>query len=137
MTLNILVAALAITIMAICNAVMDKLQFHFGVSIWKDKNPLFWNPQLSWRNKWKNGDPEQGEKFPGSSSIFVSLTDAWHLFKKFLTAALAILPAAWLGTAHAWPWWGYALAWLGAQWLYGGVFHLFFKYIFDRRERSV
>ena len=51
----------------------DYLQFHYtGQS-------QFWNPDLSWRNKWKNGDPAQGEKFPGSSTVFVSLTDGWHM----------------------------------------------------------
>jgi hypothetical protein len=34
----------------------------------------------SWRNKWKNGYPADGERFWGSSTIFVWLTDGWHLF---------------------------------------------------------
>ena len=41
---------------------------------------LFWVKNLSWRNKWKNGDKKQGEKFFGSSRWFVLFTDAWHLF---------------------------------------------------------
>ena len=51
----------------------DFLQFHYT------GNSKFWNPDLSWQNKWKNGDPSQGEKFPGSSTIFVTFTDGWHL----------------------------------------------------------
>ena len=51
----------------------DYLQFHYS------GNNQFLNPDLSWRNKWKNGDPAQGEAFPGSSTIFVSFTDGWHL----------------------------------------------------------
>jgi len=44
-------------------------------------NPeIFWIKNLSWKNKWKNGDFKQGEKFFGSSRWFVALTDAWHLF---------------------------------------------------------
>jgi len=63
-------------------AVMDKLQFHYHKSIFSDfKNQTFWNPLMSWKNKYKNNDPSMGEKFFGSKTIFVGLTDAWHLFK--------------------------------------------------------
>ena len=41
------------------------------------------NMKDSWKNKWKNGDEKQGEKFFGSSTIFVWLTDFFH-FVKFL-----------------------------------------------------
>jgi hypothetical protein len=61
---------------------MDTLQFHYDNSIFKRfKNQRFWYPSFSWMNKWKNGDPKQGERFLGSSTIFVGLTDAWHTFK--------------------------------------------------------
>lgn len=46
----------------------------------KFKKKSFWIKELSYINKWKNGDKKQGEKFFGSSRWFVSLTDAWHLF---------------------------------------------------------
>lgn len=46
-------------------------------------NPNFWIKDISWKNKWKDGDPKKGEKFLGSSTIFVQLTDAWHLFGLF------------------------------------------------------
>lgn len=51
----------------------DFLQFHYT------GNSKFWNPDLSWQNKWKNDDPAQGEKFLGSSTIFVTFTDGWHM----------------------------------------------------------
>lgn len=63
-------------------SVMDTLQFHYDVSIFKKLiNQRYWYPVFSWMNKWKNGDPKQGERFLGSSTIFVGLTDAWHTFK--------------------------------------------------------
>jgi len=43
------------------------------------KTEQYWNPAISWRNKWRAGDPAKGEKFPLSSTALVSLTDAWHL----------------------------------------------------------
>ena len=65
---------------AFSNAVMDTLQFHYQKSIFSGAsyNQEFYNPKISWRNKWKNGDRQQGEKFPGSSTCFVLFTDAWH-----------------------------------------------------------
>ena len=39
----------------------------------------FWQPDISWRNKWKNGDPLQGEKFWQSSRALVFVTDGYHL----------------------------------------------------------
>lgn len=44
-----------------------------------DANRRYWDNRVSWRNKWRNGDPEQGEAFPGSSTVFVWSTDALHL----------------------------------------------------------
>lgn len=47
------------------------------------RNNKFWNPRISWVNKWKNGDPNQGEKFLFSSTILSFLTDGWHLLQLF------------------------------------------------------
>ncbi len=41
----------------------------------------FWDKKIAWRNKWKNGDPKQGEAFPLSSMMFSFLTDGWHVMK--------------------------------------------------------
>lgn len=72
-------------------AVMDTLQFHYDNSIFvKLSNETFWNPQESWVNKYKNNDPKMGEKFLGSTTIFVGLTDAWHLFKLFRNLSIFI-----------------------------------------------
>lgn len=54
-------------------------------------NDKFWNPAISWQNKWKNGDPAQGEKFFGSTSFLVATTDGTHL-------AGSIRNLAWVGT---------------------------------------
>jgi hypothetical protein len=80
MILTICLIVLFILTAAICKAVQDKIQFHYAKSIFQKRNPRFWNPNISWKNKWKNGEPEFGEAFWGSSTIFVSFTDAWHLF---------------------------------------------------------
>lgn len=41
----------------------------------------FWDNSIAWTNKWKNHDPEKGEAFPGSSTLFVPVADGWHLTK--------------------------------------------------------
>tara|TARA_Y100000361_G_scaffold145150_1_gene153997 strand:- start:10 stop:384 length:375 start_codon:yes stop_codon:yes gene_type:complete len=68
---------------AFSEAVMDTLQFHYYRSIFSSLNPIFWNPKLSWKNKYTLGNPGLGPKFVGSTTIFVFTTDGWHLFKFF------------------------------------------------------
>lgn len=41
----------------------------------------FWDQRLAWKNKWKNGNPESGAAFPGSTNVFVTCVDGWHLVK--------------------------------------------------------
>src|SRR5215813_10814621 len=44
------------------------LQYQYGgfKRIFRHANDQFWKPALSGANKYKNGDPKQGAKFPGS-----------------------------------------------------------------------
>lgn len=42
-------------------------------------NPQFWDNSLSWRNKYRNGDPAQGAKFPLSTTALAWTTDGYHL----------------------------------------------------------
>lgn len=68
---------------AVANGFMDMTFNNYAASVFNDQrfNPLFWSPAVSWRNKWKYGDPAYGERFFGSSTFLVWLTDAWHIFK--------------------------------------------------------
>lgn len=80
-----MVSLIFIFIAAVCNAVMDKTQFHYHKSIFKTLNPYFWNGEISWRNKYINRDPLQGLK-----SIPVQFTDAFHLFKSLMIIFFAV-----------------------------------------------
>jgi len=42
-------------------------------------DPQWWDASKSWTNKYKNGDPALGAKYPGSNTWFVFLSDAKHL----------------------------------------------------------
>lgn len=80
----IVMGFLSFVLASICEAVMDTLQFHYISSIFKNfENNIFWDPEVSWRNKYKDGDPKKGPKFLFSDTLFVGITDAWHLFKLF------------------------------------------------------
>ena len=77
------------------NAIMDTIQFKFNESIFSNYSKIkqWADPKLSWRNKWKNGERQQGERFPGSSTIFVWTTDLWHFAQSIMISCfvLAIL----------------------------------------------
>lgn len=52
----------------------------------------FWDENIAWKNKWKNGDPAQGERFFGSSTVFVAFTSGFHLMQLvYLNAFFAAL----------------------------------------------
>jgi hypothetical protein len=74
----------------------ETLQFH-----WKSfhaqfpkANPNWFNPAVSWRNKYENDDPNNSANFPLSTSVLVFLTDQYHLNnfinRGAITAALVI-----------------------------------------------
>ena len=116
-----LIVGLLLLIAGICKAIQDTLEFHFDSSIFKKiKNQDYWNPLNSWKRKWKNDDIKQGEKFLGSSSIFVSLTDAWHFFG--LIRDFSFVAAATIASLNPWYLIGYII--------FFGSFHIFFTWIF-------
>lgn len=90
----ILVAALYLS--GAANGTMDALQFHGAHA--KLDNAQFWNPAISWENKWARNEAGKvmvgKERFWGSSRWFVSVTDGWHLVKwiylSFLTVSVLV-----------------------------------------------
>lgn len=59
--------------------VMDTLNFHYKRFEKKHKvKDKFWNPEYSWLNKYNEF---MKPKFIGSTTVFVFLTDGWHLMK--------------------------------------------------------
>lgn len=110
---------LFVFIAGLAEGVMDFLQFHFLV------HNKFWNPDISWKNKWKDGNPLKGEKFWQSSRALVFLTDGWHLMKfvrnLFIFASFLVLP----DYSFA-----YLLMWvLLMRLLYGIGFTITYKYL--------
>ena len=117
------------------NSVMDKLSHHYSRSTFsKKKNQQYWNPSLSWRNKYKNGDPKQGAKFFGSTTFLVFTTDAWHFYKWILLSVIPIPGAIIIGFT-AWGHWlvfvaGYVVLRAAFVW----TFHLFYHWVWGLKE---
>lgn len=85
------IALILIIIAGLCNGMMDSIQFHWKKSIpakrgWNEK---FWNPKISWKNKYGDLD-KLTPKFFGSTTFFVFLTDGWHLMQFFLWLSIFI-----------------------------------------------
>lgn len=53
-------------------------------------NPQFWDNSLSWRNKYRNGDPSQGAKFPLSTTALAWTTDGYHLSRMIRNTTMII-----------------------------------------------
>lgn len=62
------------------NGLSEVLQFHYSSfnNVHPNANAQFWNPDLSWKNKYKGNDPTNGEKFYYSTSWLCCTTDGYH-----------------------------------------------------------
>lgn len=83
-----MVSVLFVILAAICNAVMDKVSFHYYKSIFVKYKPAFWYPQVSWKNKYINGNPCYGRRKFLGFNLHPAFTDAWHLFKSLMIVFL-------------------------------------------------
>lgn len=73
----------AITTGAI-DGTIESLNYHYDNGFsprFKNLNHQFWNPALSWRNKYKDGVPSHGPKFFGSTNALCFATDGYHLLR--------------------------------------------------------
>ena len=114
---------------------MDALQFHYQQTGFEPDN-RFWNPDISWKNKYKGGDPDNGPAFFLSTTALVFLTDGWHLFKflylGFIRAAFVVLlaqlfPVRFTGNFKFLFW---VAVWGALSWVQAAGFHLTYSLIF-------
>src|SRR5258705_1577014 len=59
----------------------ETLMFHWKAfhHSFSKASPQWFNPNESWRNKYKDGNPDAGAKFPLSTSLLAMFTDQYHL----------------------------------------------------------
>ena len=71
-----------------------EFNWHGFEAVFPKANPKWFWPQQSFKNKYRDGDPAKGPKFPLSTSVLVFTTDQYHLnnfiHRASLTAALVI-----------------------------------------------
>jgi hypothetical protein len=123
------ISIIFIILAGICNACMDVVSFRWFTCVFcngKPANERWFNPSLSWKNKWKPLSTTE-ERFFGSSTIFVFLTDFWHLCKflmlLFITGAIVFYhPII--------NWWGDLLLIYS---IFTVIFELFFSKILIRK----
>lgn len=76
---------------SICNSIMDVSVHHYHKSILRKLNPSWWNGEISWKNKYINGDPSLGfKKIWKNVNYPVQITDCWHFFKTLMIIFLTI-----------------------------------------------
>jgi len=74
----------------------ETLQFNYKIfeKTFPGANKQWFDPKVSWRNKYEGGNPDNGPKFFLSTSVFVMFTDQYHLnnfiHKTALMSALII-----------------------------------------------
>ena len=82
---------LSIFVVGYSKGVCDTLQFHYSSSTYAQKNPLFWNPSISWKNKYQDFDKgDRTQRFPFATTWLVLFTDAWHLFQFIQDIAICL-----------------------------------------------
>lgn len=82
-----MILLLLIFLAGMFKAVMDVLQFHYSKSIFEHHSDKFWDPSVSWINKWKNSSAVT-PRFFGSTTFLVWVTDGWHLFQMLFLSSI-------------------------------------------------
>ena len=108
--------AAAVFVAGMSDGLNQALQFRYSgfKRVFPKANDKWYNPSISWKNKYKNGDPSQGAKYFGSTTFFVGLTDAYHATRTISNSfnAAAIVFSVSDGKKR---WWVYLLE-IGAYW---------------------
>ena len=63
---------------------IESINYHYmnGFQpVFPHANPQFWNPSVSWVDKYKNNNPNMGPKYFGSTTFLSFTTDAYHLLR--------------------------------------------------------
>lgn len=86
----ILTSSIFIILSGIFNAAMDITAHKYKQSIFSIYNKYKFFSEDSWKNKYKNYNKDDGERFFGSTTFLVFLTDFWH-FCQFMWINFMIL----------------------------------------------
>lgn len=128
-----MIACLFAILAGICNSIMDVTQLHYSTSIFSNFKTK-WFAKDSWRNKYKNRDKKQGPLFPGSTTIFVFVTDGWHFFQSLMVTFFILMALFYKPLIHL-QWKGLELlvSFIILKILYSLTFELFYSIIWKKR----
>ena len=121
-----MVALFCIALAGLFSAVMDTLQFNYDSSVFRFLPYRWWNPAVSYRNKYQSDG--KTPRFKYSTSLLVWVTDAWHLFQ-FLHYKAIILSIVFY-TRLTW----YPLDFVILHFVFTGTKELFFGTIFRKKH---
>ena len=81
----------------------ESLKFHYESTDKKlNLNDNYWNPSISWTNKYKNHDPAQGERFFLSTTALCWTTDGYHMSRMVRNFAVCAGLAFKIGHKQKW-----------------------------------
>jgi hypothetical protein len=122
-----MISFILVMLASICNAVMDVITFHYDFSVFKKYNAVYWNPAISWKNKyvdWDNHNRLRRRFLFHLFAVPAAFTDAWHFFKSSMIVLLVLAIVLYE------PFFGIAYDFVGMGLLWNIGFLLFYKRIF-------
>jgi hypothetical protein len=125
----IIFSVILVIVAGVAKGFMDTLQFHYYQMRWK-LNPQYWNPEISWQNKytWGKGKPRWFQWLLKNPLVFI--TDGWHLMQFVFLNSLCLIPAI------LQPYYNPFLAFLVIRGIFGILFSLFYNYILIKNEKN-
>jgi hypothetical protein len=100
-TTNAVVRAVLLGISGYTEGTAEALKFKYSTfqAVHPGANPGYWNPVLSWKNKYRDEDPSKGPAFFGSTTFLVWTTDGYHAMRTVsrTTGAIALTVPVWSG----------------------------------------
>jgi hypothetical protein len=133
---NLYFALALIFIAGLANGLHETIHYHWSdfQNVFPKADPHYWNPYVSWTNKYKNHDAEQGEAFLLSTTALVGFTDAKHLLGELHRESLALgcmFFGYWYRSLRHRYHWAILAGWGGALWLLQVLgFHILYTFVF-------
>jgi hypothetical protein len=79
-----LITGSSVLVSGMLDGTIETLSYHYDTGFknrFPAANTQFWDPSVSWKNKYRNGDYALGPKFWGSTNVFACTTDGYHMLR--------------------------------------------------------
>ena len=129
---NLLIILLLCMLSGACDGLAETLKWHYSQfnARFANANPAFWNPAISWTNKYKNRDYLQRENFRQTSRAFDFTTDGYHLARMFRNVLVFSVIAFQFNSPCFW--WQYLIIFASCYFAYSIGFSIIFDLVFKR-----